>query len=69
VFLLFFVLGPFGLPLLWRSPAFSRSMKIALGVAVLACTALLLETVLVAIRVAMEQMGLTLAPITFAILS
>ena len=25
---LFLVLGPFGLPLLWRSPSFSRTQKI-----------------------------------------
>ena len=69
VFLLFFVLGPFGLPLLWKSPAFSRGMKIALAVAVMAYSALLVETVLMGVRVAMEQMGLGRAPITDAILS
>ena len=58
VLLLFFVLGPFGLPLLWKSPGFSRGLKIALTVAVVAYSALLVETVLVAVRVAMEQMGL-----------
>jgi len=62
VFLLFVVLGPFGLPLLWRSPGFSRGMKIALTVAVVAYTAVLVETTLAALRVAMEQMGLTRAP-------
>lgn len=69
VLLLFFVLGPFGLPLLWRSPAFSRSMKIALAVAVIACTVLLVDGVLAAIRAVMEQMGLARGPITVAILS
>jgi len=69
VLLLFFVLGPFGLPLLWKSPAFSRGMKIALAVAVVAYSALLVETVLMGVRVAMEQMGLGRAPITGAILS
>ena len=69
VFLLFFVLGPFGLPLLWKSPAFSRGMKIALAVGVMAYSALLVETVLMGVRVAMEQMGLGRAPITGAILS
>ncbi len=29
LFMLFFVLGPFGLPLLWKSPRFSRGAKIA----------------------------------------
>jgi hypothetical protein len=69
VFLLFFVLGPFGLPLLWRSRGFSRGMKIALTVTVMAYTALLVQTMLMAIRVAMEQMELARAPITVAILS
>ena len=31
---LFFVLGPFGLPLLYKSPKFSRKMKIILTIAV-----------------------------------
>ena len=61
VFLLFVVLGPFGLPLLWKSPAFSRGMKIALAVAVMAYSALLVQTMLMAIRAAMEQIGLVRA--------
>ena len=69
VLLLFFVLGPFGLPLLWKSPAFSRGMKIALAVAVMAYSALLVETVLMAIRAAMEQMGFAWAAISVASLS
>jgi len=69
VFLLFFVLGPFGLPLLWKSPGFSRGRKIALTVAVVAYSTLLVETVVMAIRVAMEQIGLAGAPVTVAILS
>ena len=31
--MLFFVLGPFGLPLLWKSPRFSRGAKIGWVVA------------------------------------
>ena len=48
--MLFGVLGPFGLPLLWKSPSFSRWSKIALTVAVAAYTILLVEAVLIAIR-------------------
>src|SRR2546422_10925161 len=48
--MLFVVLGPFGLPLLWKSPSFSRWSKIALTVAVAAYTILLVEAVLIAIR-------------------
>ena len=35
---LFFVLGPFGLPLLYKSPKFSRKMKVLLTIAVVAYT-------------------------------
>ncbi len=38
VLLLFFVLGPFGLPLLYKSPKFSRKLKIALTVLVIIYT-------------------------------
>ena len=34
ILLLFFVLGPFGLPLLYRSPQFSKRLKIILTVAI-----------------------------------
>ncbi len=33
LFMLFFVLGPFGLPLLWKSPRFSRGAKIGWAIA------------------------------------
>ena len=51
---LFLVLGPFGLPLLWKSPSFSRWSKIALTVAVAAYTILLVEAVRIAIRAAIH---------------
>ena len=58
--MLFAVVGPFGLPLLWKSPSFSRWSKIALTVAVAAYTILLVEAVLIAIRAvirpALDQM-------------
>jgi hypothetical protein len=40
--MLFFVLGPFGLPLLYQSPAFKKYEKFALTAAVLVYTAALL---------------------------
>lgn len=58
VALLFLVLGPLGLPLLWRSPSFTRGWKIALTVAMVVYTALLAESMVVAVRMAMEQMKL-----------
>ena len=40
--LLFFVLGPFGLPLLYKSPKFSKTLKIILTVVVLFYTSYLI---------------------------
>ncbi len=42
ILLLFFVLGPFGLPLLYKSPEFGKASKIILTIAVLLYTAYLL---------------------------
>jgi hypothetical protein len=39
---LFFVLGPFGLPLLYKSPKFSRTLKTILTVAVIIYTSYLI---------------------------
>jgi hypothetical protein len=40
--LLFCVLGPFGLPLLYRSPKFSKTLKILLSIAVIIYTSYLI---------------------------
>jgi hypothetical protein len=56
VVLLFVVLGPLGLPLLWRSPSFTRAWKVGLTVAMLVYTALLAESLVVAVRLAMEPL-------------
>jgi len=42
ILLLFFVLGPFGLPLLYKSPKFSKTLKIVLTIAVMIYTAYLI---------------------------
>jgi hypothetical protein len=42
VLLLFFVLGPFGLPLLYKSPNFSKTSKIILTIAVVLYTSYLI---------------------------
>jgi len=54
--LLFFVLGPLGLPHLWKSPCFSQGMKIVLTIAVLAYTALLLSEVIAVVRTIQDQL-------------
>jgi hypothetical protein len=41
VLLLFFVLGPFGLPLLYKSPKFGKASKIILTIAVMLYTSYL----------------------------
>ena len=41
--LLFLVLGPFGLPFLWRSPSFSRPLKLVLTVLVIAYMAFFID--------------------------
>ena len=42
VLLLFFVLGPLGLPLLYKSPKFSRPLKILLTIGVIIYTSYLI---------------------------
>jgi len=42
VLLLFFVLGPFGLPLLYKSPEFSQKLKIVLTIVVILYTSYLI---------------------------
>ncbi len=42
ILLLFLVLGPFGLPLLYKSPQFSKTLKIILTIAVIIYTSYLI---------------------------
>lgn len=42
VLLLFFVLGPFALPLLYKSPKFSKTLKIMLTIVVIVYTSCLI---------------------------
>ena len=42
VLLLFFVLGPFGLPLLYKSPEFNQKLKIVLTIVVILYTSYLI---------------------------
>jgi hypothetical protein len=56
ILLLFFVLGPFGLPLLYKSPKFTRKLKIILTVIVILYTTYLM-VVSVEIGIKLLQMG------------
>ena len=57
--LLFVVLGPLGLPLLWKSPSFTRGWKIVLTALMVIYTVMLVDSMVVAVRMAMEHLELT----------
>ena len=57
VLLLFLVLGPFGLPLLYKSPAFSKTVKIVLSIAVILYTFYLIFASLEIARQLYSRMG------------
>jgi len=57
VLLLFFVLGPFGLPLLYKSPRFSKTLKIVLTIAVICYTFYLIFASLEIARQLYGRMG------------
>lgn len=57
VLLLFFVLGPFGLPLLYKSPAFGKTVKIGLSIAVILYTFYLIFASLEFARQLYSRMG------------
>ena len=54
--LLFVVLGPLGLPYLWRSPRFSRNGKVVLTLLVLLYTALLVDETIQVFRAVTSEM-------------
>jgi hypothetical protein len=57
VLLLFFVLGPFGLPLLYKSPKFSKALKIMLTIFVIIYTSYLIFASLEIARQLYSTMG------------
>ncbi len=57
IVLLFLVLGPFGLPLLYKSPQFSKTLKIILTIAVIIYTSYLVFASLEIARQLYGQMG------------
>jgi hypothetical protein len=57
VLLLFFVLGPFGLPLLYKSPKFSKTSKVILTVVVIVYTSYLIFASLEILRELYRRMG------------
>ncbi len=59
--LLFLVLGPLALPYLWRSPRFSRRLKVALTILVIAYTGLFIDQTIHVARTLKSQMDVTRA--------
>jgi hypothetical protein len=57
VLLLFFILGPFGLPLLYKSPKFSKPLKIILTIVVIIYTSYLIFASLEIGRELYRRMG------------
>jgi hypothetical protein len=55
--MLFFVLGPLGLPLVWKNPRFSRSVKWLLTVVMAAYTLWLVDLTVKAVQMAMDQVN------------
>ena len=58
--LLFLVLGPLALPYLWRSPSFSRRVKVVLTVLVVAYTGLFIDEIrfVRAVKSEMDALGI-----------
>jgi len=54
--LLFLVLGPLALPYLWRSPGFSRRVKVVLTVLVLAYAGLFIDETIRVVRAVKSEM-------------
>ena len=55
--MLFTVLGPFGLPLVWKNPHFSRGIKVTLTLVMLVYTAFLIELTLRTVRAMTEEVN------------
>ena len=54
---LFFVLGPFGLPLVWTNPRFSRTVKLILTAAMVIYTIFLIDVTLRMVRAVTTNLG------------
>ena len=55
--MLLFVLGPFGLPLVWKNPHFSRGVKIALTLVMVAYTVLAVDLTVQIFRAVMQKIN------------
>lgn len=55
LFMLFFVLGPLGLPLVWKNPKLSKGVKIALTLVMAVYTLLLIELIAKTVQAVMGE--------------
>ena len=55
--MLFLVVGPLGLPLVWKNPRFSRWVKIALTLVMVLYTVALIDLTIRAFRAVMDTMN------------
>ena len=65
LFMLFFVLGPFGLGLVWGNPRFSRGIKIALTLVMVVYTIALVELTMRAVEAVMSQVNALNSTLSF----
>jgi len=63
--MLFLVLGPFGLPLVWKNPRFSRRGKIILTVITVGYTLFLVYGTMAAVRAILNRLLDSTAPWAF----
>lgn len=56
LFMLFFVLGPLGLPLVWKNPRLSRRVKTALTLVMVVYTVALADVTIRAFQAVMHEM-------------
>jgi predicted nucleic acid-binding Zn ribbon protein len=55
--MLFFVLGPLGLPLVWKSPSFSKPMKWLLTLAMAIYTVVLVDLTVRTVRAVLQEVN------------
>lgn len=63
LFMLFFVLGPLGLPLVWKNPRFSRWVKLTLTMLMALYTVVLIDLTVRTFQTVMNAVGSQLTPL------
>lgn len=65
LFILFFVLGPLGLPLVWNNPRFSKRVKYALTLAMILYTIVLIRLIAGVVAIVTEAVNQFNSSLTF----